>query len=248
MPQRWHLLLHPEHATRRQRATPAHLHGLACHLLEGAGADHHRQTKPFSVTPLVEATGAPRCATFTLGWLDDRTIPPLEKLVGEPVRLGSQHFTVQDVRGEGAPYAALLSLPTARRAAMDFLSVTYFSRNGRWIPLPDPELVYGSLARRWNAFADHPVPDGVLADLLAGVAVSSHDVASAPVEIGPGHRIGFRGHASFTLPRPNSAAVASAFTALSSFAELAGVGAQTTHGLGWTRVNLPPPNLRSTDG
>ncbi|WP_217130045.1 CRISPR system precrRNA processing endoribonuclease RAMP protein Cas6 [Streptomyces sp. AC558_RSS880] len=243
MPQRWHLLLRPDQATRRKHVLPAHLHGLACQLLEGAGADHHGQVKPFSVTPLVEAPDAPGCAAFTLGWLDDRTMPPLEKLVGEQVRLGSQHFTVEDVRGEGAPYAALLSLPTSHRAAVDFLSVTYFSRSGRWIPLPDPELVYRSLARRWNAFATgHPVSDETLTDLLASVALSAHDIASAAVELGQGHRIGFRGHATFTLPRrPNTPAASSVFTALSHFAELAGVGAQTTHGLGWTRVDVSSP-------
>jgi CRISPR-associated endoribonuclease Cas6 len=244
MPRRWHIVLRPDNGTRPSRITPAQLHGLACALLEGHGADHHGQSKPFSITPLMQAPHAPGRALLTLGWLDDHTVPPLEQRIGEQVRLGGQFFTIDDVHAEGASYTMLLALAPAGRVTMDFLSVTHFTRSGRWIPLPDPELVYTSLARRWNAYADNPLPDPLITELREKVLLAAHDVKSAPVGIGQGHRIGFLGQATFTLPRTAHPEVTSAFTALSHFAELAGTGAQTTHGLGWTTVDVPQSRAR----
>ncbi|MGV9921954.1 CRISPR system precrRNA processing endoribonuclease RAMP protein Cas6 [Streptomyces cellulosae] len=248
MPRRCHFLLRPDDGTRPSRVTPAQLHGLACALLEGAGADHHGQTKPFSITPLLQAPHAPGHALLTLGWLDDQTVPPLEKRVGEQVRIGAQFFSIEDVIAEGASYATLLALPTAERVTMDFLSVTHFTRSGRWIPLPDAELLYTSLARRWNAYAEIPLPNPLITELRETVALTAHDVKSAPVGIGQGHRIGFLGQATFTLTGTVHPEVASAFMALSHFAELAGAGAQTTHGLGWTTISVPQHRTRKTDG
>ncbi|WP_158558527.1 MULTISPECIES: CRISPR system precrRNA processing endoribonuclease RAMP protein Cas6 [unclassified Streptomyces] len=205
-------------------------------MLEGAEIDHHGQVKPFAVTPLMGVPNAPGHALLTLGWLDDSTPPPLDKRLGEQVRLGNQFFTVEDAHVTGAPYAALRALPPAQRVTMDFLSVTHFTRKGRWIPLPDPELLYTGLACRWNTYADVALPDDLITELREAVLLSAHEVKSVPVEIGHGHRIGFLGHATFTLPRAAAPAVRTTFTALSHFAELAGSGAQTTHGLGWTNV------------
>ncbi|MGW2476584.1 CRISPR system precrRNA processing endoribonuclease RAMP protein Cas6 [Streptomyces sp. NPDC001665] len=237
MPYTWTLRLRAA-LPREQPVSPAQLHGLACTLLEGAAIDHHGQTKPFSVTPLMGAPNAPGHALLTLGWLDDSTPPPLDKRLGEQVRLGSQFFTVEDAHVTGAPYAALRALPPAQRVTMDFLSVTHFTRKGRWIPLPDPELLYAGLARRWNTYADTPIPDGLITALREAVLLAAHEVKSAPTQIGQGHRIGFLGQAVFALPHAVDTEVLAAFTALSRFAECAGVGAQTTHGLGWTTVTM----------
>lgn len=68
-PSRWQLLLRPTDPTRTSHVPPAQLHGLACHLLEGAEVDHHAQTKPFSISPLIDASQAPGYATLALGWL-----------------------------------------------------------------------------------------------------------------------------------------------------------------------------------
>ncbi|WP_406260396.1 CRISPR system precrRNA processing endoribonuclease RAMP protein Cas6 [Streptomyces chartreusis] len=242
MPTRWQLLMRPTDPTRTCHVPPAQLHGLACHLFEGTEADHHSQTKPFSISPLVEAPRTPGRATLALGWLDDHTTPQIDTLRGEQVRLGSQYFTLEDIQRSNAPYAALQALPAAHRATLNFLSVTYFTRSGRWIPLPDPELLYASLARRWNTFAPHPqrIPDPLITALLNTVRLTTHELRSAPANLGPASRTGFTGHATFTLPQTAPDDLASAFTSLSAYAEAAGTGAQTTHGLGWTTATLHP--------
>ncbi|MCX5054665.1 MULTISPECIES: CRISPR system precrRNA processing endoribonuclease RAMP protein Cas6 [unclassified Streptomyces] len=245
MPSRWQLLLRPTNPTRTKHVPPAQLHGLACHLLEGAAADHHAQTKPFSITPLIEAPHAPGNATLALSWLNDLTTPPLDVLKGAEVRLGSQFFTVDDVQPSHAPYTALEALPPTRRATLNFLSVTYFNRSGRWIPLPDPELLYGSLARRWNTFTPNPLPDALITGLISTVRLTAHELSSAPADLGQASRTGFTGQATFTLPHSAPDELAVVFTALSAYAEAAGTGAQTTHGLGWTTTTLHPPSIPS---
>ncbi|MEW1657940.1 CRISPR system precrRNA processing endoribonuclease RAMP protein Cas6 [Streptomyces sp. NPDC093707] len=241
MPTRWQLLLRPTDPTRTTHIPPSQLHGLACNLFEGAEVDHRSQTKPFSITPVVQAPHTPGRATLALGWLNDDTTPPLDMLQGHQVRLGAQLFTIEDVHTSSAPYAALHALPPSRRITLNFLSVTYFARSGRWIPLPDPELLYAGLARRWNTFAPQPLPDSLITALLTTVRLTAHELRSAPAHLGPASRTGFTGHATFTLPPTAPDDITSAFTSLSAFAEAAGIGAQTTHGLGWTTTTLHTP-------
>jgi CRISPR-associated endoribonuclease Cas6 len=237
MPYQWRLLLQPSSATFQRQVTPAQLHGLTCALLEDAGADHHGQHKPFSVTPLLQAPEDAHLAELRLGWLDDEAVPPLEKLTGDRVRLGAQFFTVRNVQGGGIPYTALRAHPPARRATFEFRSATYFARRGRWLPLPDPVLVYAGLARRWDAFAPEPLDPDLVRDLLNTVALTAHDIRTAPVDLGPSIRIGFTGHAAFTLDQTaTNTATRGLFAALTRYADVAGTGAQTTHGLGWTNT------------
>ncbi|WP_435106655.1 CRISPR system precrRNA processing endoribonuclease RAMP protein Cas6 [Nocardiopsis synnemataformans] len=59
-----------------------------------------------------------------------------------------------------------------------------------------------------------------------------------PVGDGRHQRTGFVGSAVFGLPTRASLAAQRALVALWSFAAFAGVGAQTTHGLGHVRVHL----------
>jgi CRISPR-associated endoribonuclease Cas6 len=180
-------------------------------------------------------------ALLRLGWLRDESRPDLTTVIGRRVRLGSQFFTVIDAQEEFTPYTALWHGSSATQAMVRFLSATYFSRGGRWYPLPDPILLYAGLARRWNLFAPEyaVITESQHDALTTAVALSAHDVTSIPVDIGPGTRIGFTGHAAFTLTgRPDTREASRLLAALSLFALAAGVGAQTTHGLGAVEVSL----------
>lgn len=242
MPARWTLTLTAERPSAERPVSPAQLHGLAATLLEGTGTDHHAQHKPYTISPLLAAP-RPGTAVLRLGWLPDDPRPDLDLLTGHTARLGSQFFTVTDATEEFTPYPLLCQTAPARRAVLRFLSATYFSRSGRWYPLPDPTLLYGGLARRWNLFAppyahlDEPQEK----ELLTSLVLSAHDIASRPVDLGAGSRIGFTGHAAFTLLGEPPPPLAQLFTALSLFATAAGIGAQTTHGLGTVDVTLEPP-------
>lgn len=95
------------------------------------------------------------------------------------------------------------------------------------------------MARRWDTFAAQELEPQLVSELLAAVMISEHEVRSTPVDLGAGRRIGFTGRAVFSLDRESAQGeVGVLFAALSRFAEAAGVGAQTTHGLGWVQVGL----------
>ncbi|WP_416976977.1 CRISPR system precrRNA processing endoribonuclease RAMP protein Cas6 [Streptomyces sp. T028] len=242
MPTRWTLTLTAHRPHTQRPVTPAQLHGLAAHLFEATGTDHHAQHKPYSISPLLTATTTPATALLRLGWLPDTPRPDLTQLTGHTLRLGAQHFTVTTTHEEFTPYTALSHLPPATRAVIHFRSATYFSRNGRWHPLPDPELLYSTLIWRWNLFAPETarITDTERKELIDATALSAHDISSLPVSLGTGTRIGFTGTAAFRLlnhPQPHTP-TSRHFTALSLFATTAGTGAQTTHGLGSVEVHL----------
>ncbi|MFD8900224.1 CRISPR system precrRNA processing endoribonuclease RAMP protein Cas6 [Streptomyces ardesiacus] len=237
MPTLWHLTLRAAHPVRRQ-VTPAQLHGLACTLLEEPRHDHHAADKPWSVSPLFAAS-EPQTAVLRIGWLDDTH--NLQDIFeeGRELRLGTQHFVLTEAAAEHAPYEALLAAGPATHAELHAVTPTYFSRNGTQYPLPDPHLLYGSLARRWNTHAPQHlnIPDTALREMRTHLALSSHDIATQPVHLATtALRTGYTGHCTFTLTGTPPPAVFATFTALSLYAHTAGIGAQTTHGCGHTQV------------
>ncbi|MFF4020648.1 CRISPR system precrRNA processing endoribonuclease RAMP protein Cas6 [Streptomyces sp. NPDC001843] len=239
MPTLWHLTLRAARPARRE-VTPAQLHGLACTLLEEPRHDHSAANKPWSVSPLFAAP-EPQTAVLRIGWLDDTRHLGETLTEGRELRLGSQHFTIAEAAAEHAPYEALLATGPATHAELHAVTPTYFSRNGTQYPLPDPHLIYGSLARRWNAYAPPHlnIPDTALREMRNHLALSAHDIATQPVQlttIAP--RIGYTGHSTFTLTGTPPPATTATFTALSLYAHTAGIGAQTTHGCGHTQVTV----------
>ena len=137
------------------------------------------------------------------------------------------------------PFAALAASPPAWSAELDIISPLYFSRNGRDHPLPDPVLMLRSACERWNAFAPIPlpIPDETARALLAAVRLAAMEgrTVSTPVSATM-HQTGFVGSVRLALGRDATPCLASAFAALMRFADIAGVGAQTTHGFGAVRL------------
>ena len=215
------------------RVYPARLHGAACALVEAAWAgEHHAQRKPFSAGPLIGEAGVAR---WRLGWLVDRA----PRLSPATVHFGPQPCPVLRCDIRNLPFAELAAGPPAWSAELDVISPLYFSRNGRDHPLPDPVLILRSTCDRWNAFAPAQlaVPDEVARELLATVRLASMDgrTVSTPVTATM-HQTGFVGSIRLALGRDAGRDVAGAFAALMRFADIAGIGAQTTHGFGAVRL------------
>ncbi|MFV2194982.1 CRISPR system precrRNA processing endoribonuclease RAMP protein Cas6 [Nocardiopsis sp. LOL_012] len=227
MPTRWTLTLTPRPSGP---VRPAHLHALACTLLEEPGDDHTAQVKPF--------TAALAGDRLLLSWLDDPTEPELPSRPDTSARLGGRTHRLQPGDRNTAPYARLAAAPPSVKVRVEFVTPAYISRAGRQLPLPEPELLLAGLARRWDVYSPRPLPSKAVTELLGAVHLARHDIRTAAVGAGSGQRVGFVGRAVFGLPPRTSHAAQRAFAALWSFAAFAGAGAQTTHGLGHVRVHV----------
>lgn len=224
------------------RLYPARLHGAACALVEPLwNGEHDAQRKPFSAGPLIGNGGLAR---WRLGWLPNQ-VPPFSP---DTVRFGSQPCQVVDCTIQDMPFGSLAGAEPAWSADLEIVSPLYFSRNGRDHPLPDPVLMLRSALDRWNAFAPDPfqISDTFGRDLLATVWLASMDgrTVSTPITATM-HQTGFVGTIRLALGRAASTPLASMFAALMHYADIAGLGAQTTHGFGAIRLqhlNHTPPN------
>lgn len=212
---------------------PTHLHAAACRLLEPPDANHTAQRKPFTVGAPVAEDGT---AIWRLGWLPDLALPaawPPQEL-----RLGGSTCRVIDARVLHQPFAALAASRPVTRGLVRFLTPTYFSRNGRDVPLPDPVLVMRSLAQRWNVFAPIAlaIDDTLGKALLSAVLLTDADVHTVRVQVGrDSWQTGFVGDAELALTHTATPEIGVVFVALLRFATIAGVGAQTTYGFGEVR-------------
>ena len=119
-------------------------------------------------------------------------------------------------------------------------SPTAFRSQGQTQPLPLPGLVFGSLVKRWNAFAPVALPEeGVKRYAEEMVVVSRFSLRSAPGwDRGQGEqrglRIGSIGKITYIALNRDRYWL-SALGLLAEFALYAGVGAQTTMGMGQVR-------------
>lgn len=215
----------------------ADVHRLVCYLAEDARRDaHHKQVKPFAAWPLLEdAEGF----VLRINSLDDSH--PLasrvaERLLGTPHLGADLPLVAPRMSSLTCPYAELVASGRAKKSTVEFISPATFSRNGRSYGLPDPVLVHQGLARRWNALApaNLALHDDEVNDLCARVRTTSADIEVRELHEYPG-RIGFTGRVTFSIGG-GSPHLRTPFRVLWAFAEYAGVGAMTVHGLGAVAV------------
>jgi len=241
VPTRWRVVLPPERDLP-ELATPDRLHAVACGLFETAGSGHADGDKPFAVRPLLPASGEVTGWELGLCWLAEQPPPrPMQEGM-TVVRFGPRTVPVLASTVERVPLAALADSARPERVRFDVLSPALFSRNGADYPLPDPRVVYASLARRLAGAADPPQ----LRELADAVRLYRHDIHTEPVTWHGQRTAGFVGTVVFGLSAKASAQTARLYATLSRFAGYAGLGHGTTHGLGAVNVaTSPPPRPRS---
>lgn len=131
--------------------------------------------------------------------------------------------------------------PERKTLRMTFGSPTAFkSTRGYCVPLPQPELVFGSLLDRWNMFSPVELPDSLYGIFHDAISVQSVDVASQELTFGGGKwggRVtGFTGRAVYIV-QESDRDIRQAINALAAFAHYSGIGIKTTSGLGQVRVD-----------
>jgi CRISPR-associated endoribonuclease Cas6 len=126
--------------------------------------------------------------------------------------------------------------PAPRRVSLRFASPTTFKSGGKHLPFPLPELVFGSLLERWNAFAPIAFPPEARRYASECLAVSRYKLSSHTVPgKGGGLRIGAVGEVTYTSLNYDRYWM-SLVGVLAAFSIFAGVGATTTQGLGQCRL------------
>ncbi|WP_165774811.1 CRISPR system precrRNA processing endoribonuclease RAMP protein Cas6 [Candidatus Viridilinea mediisalina] len=180
----------------------------------------------------------------------------LRQMPGEaPLRLGQASLQLGDVIGTPAPkghlwagYSAFSELHMRAEAThtlqLEFATPTAIGQGSR--PdgrqrlgiLPDPALVFPSLARRWNELAPASVQlDATAVREAAGdTLITRYHSASAEINLGKGPQKGFVGMVSYELPLDPSQARLIAL--LADAALFLGVGMKTTRGMGLCRRRI----------
>jgi CRISPR-associated endoribonuclease Cas6 len=123
-----------------------------------------------------------------------------------------------------------------RRIGFKFTSPMTFRSHGKHVPLPLPELVFGSLLERWNAFAPVTFPPEARQYAAECLALSRFDLQTRPVPVKNGAmRVGAVGEATFVSVNFDRYWM-SVLACLAAFSRFAGVGAGTTQGMGQARM------------
>jgi CRISPR-associated endoribonuclease Cas6 len=122
-----------------------------------------------------------------------------------------------------------------RRLTMRFASPTAFRSKKRHVPVPLPELLFGSLLRRWNAFAPMAFPEELQRYAEECLALARYDLKTRLVAMkNQGRRpgaVGEAAYASLCYDRYWMGVI----HALAAYARFSGAGAGVTLGMGQCR-------------
>lgn len=145
-----------------------------------------------------------------------------------------------DYQSLAARYLLPAGPAPASRWTFVLASPTAFRSQGQTQPFPLPGLFFGSLVKRWNAFAPVALPeDGIKRYAEEMVVISRFSLRSAPGwDRGQGERRGLRigsiGKIAYSALNRDRYWL-SVLGLLAAFALYSGVGAQTTMGMGQVR-------------
>lgn len=235
------------------RPDPDGWRGLVYRILKEIDPElHSAQPNPFSLG----LGGAKGQWWVRIGLLEEglyaRLSPRLFGLLGQSVKL-KEPYRVQAVLQEEHPWAGVSTYPRLFQGqagpslGLQFASPTFFRRKGNSYPLPEPRLVFDSLAQRWNAFAPVKVPEE-LSESWERMTIARLQGQTQAIQPNQDERgVGFVGRVVYYLPaaKPTEAQW---MQALGRFAFFAGVGAKTSLGFGRVRGFDPVRKEETANG
>lgn len=234
---------------------------LKLHSSELASKIHNQKDqRPFSLSPplghyelrrgyMVVSPGT--TLTFNLTFLNEELLTAsISAFVsvlqeGEMLDLSRKPVILQNLdlcAGSFSSFAEILSdASSTPLITLEFVTPTSFRKNEMQVVLPQPELVFTSLLKRWNAFSELKIPEEHAA-YLPSIKVSSYDLHTQLVHFSRYKIIGFKGRVEYELPEDVSEAFLREVNALADFAFYAGIGAKTAMGMGQARRISPKTN------
>jgi len=186
-------------------------------------------------------------SAFTAALSDGGALSPGAVLDLDYLPFTITHVTSADTPWTGADrYADVLQRCTLsavqpdRRLRFQFASPTCFHQAEKTMPLPLPDLVFGSLLQRWNAFAPLTLPDETRRYAAECLAISNFHLSSRLAGLKEtGLRVGCSGSVTYTSLNPDRYWLG-LMHALAEFALFSGVGISTAQGLGQCRSLADP--------
>ncbi|MGB7412590.1 MAG: CRISPR system precrRNA processing endoribonuclease RAMP protein Cas6 [Thermosynechococcaceae cyanobacterium] len=214
---------------------------------ELAIAVHNAQVSPLSLSDLMPAqpqTCHSRQFSIRVSLLDGCLLEPLllglEQHGTTPISLGKFPFVICGIETlpglhpsvQVSDYQWLYQVSeTQHNIKLKFCSPTSFKQQQHIQPFPLPELVFGSLLRRWNTFAPESLQFPVVE--WQGL-IAAYDLKTRALKMKGGAEIGAQGWVNYRFPDPEQARIA---TVLAHFATFAGVGRKTAMGMGQTQLH-----------
>lgn len=129
--------------------------------------------------------------------------------------------------------------PPSSRAELEFASPAAFRSGGHTLPVPLPALVYGSLVGKWNDFAPVAVSEEVRRFAEECLAISRYKLSTRAIAAkGESVQIGFVGYCRYVALNKDRYWLG-LIQLLTDYAFYAGVGYQTTAGMGQARRARP---------
>ncbi len=206
------------------------LHGFLFSLPDIKGY-HEAETKPFSLR-LVKHEGR------TLKWeVCALRFDLAEKIssasLPRKARLGSTGVSDMLISPlSSTNFGRLLKTRVRNQFTFHLKSPTSFRSQGQQILFPTPELFFGSLMQKWNAFARKKITREIAEDFKK-ILVTRYSLETQEVSFSDYKIIGFTGEVSYKLPSGIDPMVKIVVNALARFAPYSGVGYKTPMGLGW---------------
>lgn len=215
---------------------------------EIATAIHEAQDSPLCLSGLLgnrrpQGTQMGDRFYFRIAFLDGNLVQPLlkgfEAWGNQPLKFGRFPFALRGIYtlpgthrlAGAADYHVLAKMPVVSQdLTLSFLSPTSFKQSKNVQPFPLPELVFGSLHRRWNVFAPE---DLKWPGIEWNAVVSAYDLKTRALKLEGGAEIGAQGWVKYRFLEAEQAKVA---TTLAHFAFFAGVGRKTSMGMGQTKL------------
>ncbi|MEH2384070.1 MAG: CRISPR-associated endoribonuclease Cas6 [Nostoc sp.] len=211
-----------------------------------ADAIYHSQDTPFSLSELMgyrrqRGTQPGDDFTFRISLLDGDLIDPLLKGIeqwgNKPLFLGQCSFVIRNIYtlpgthplADLSDYAILANMDKiSDDITLKFLSPTSFKQKREIQLFPLPELVFGSLLRRWNVFTPEELK---FASVEWKALVSAYELKTHALKLESSSEIGAKGWVRYRFQDAEQAKIA---TTLAYFANFAGVGRKTAMGMGQT--------------
>ena len=209
------------------------LHGFLFNL-PGFREYHGTETKPFSIR-LVKQEGK------TVTWeACSLCLEVADKLSSARLPRGAHlgEVKVSDMLISplsSTNYDHLLRPRTRTQFTFRFKSPTSFRSQGQQLLFPTPELLFGSLMQKWNAFAKRKITREIAKDFRK-ILVTRYDLETQEVSFSDYKIIGFTGEVRYRIPPRTDPVVKRVVNALAQLALFAGVGYKTPMGLGWVEV------------